>query len=63
MRSAVDAPSARDPNEVLGEAAAGGGAAPHPPPRASGPLPQTEAESYTERLLKAKKKSKQDPPS
>lgn len=58
----VDAPPARDPSEVLGEAATGGGAAP-PPPRSSGPLPQTEAESYTERLLKAKKKSKQDPPS
>lgn len=59
----VDAPAARDPNDVLGEAATGGGAAPPPPPRSTGPLPQTEAESYTERLLKAKKKSKQDPPS
>jgi hypothetical protein len=58
----VDADTpARDPSEVLGEAAAGGG---QPPPQArpTGPLPQTEQESYTERLLAAKKKMRKDPP-
>lgn len=59
----VDTPAARDPNEILGEAAAGGGLAPPPPPRSSAPLPEVEAESYTERLLKAKKRTKQEPPS
>jgi hypothetical protein len=55
--------SGRDPSEILGEAAAGGGAEAPPPPRAGGPLPQAEQESYTERLLAAKKKMRKDPPS
>jgi hypothetical protein len=56
----TDAP-ARDPNEVLGEAAAAG---PAPPPTQQRPAaqgPQVEEESYTERLLKAKRKNR--PPS
>jgi len=48
----------RDPGEVLGEAAAAGGSQPPPPPRPTQQLPQTEAESYTERLLKAKRKNR-----
>ncbi|QDU29832.1 von Willebrand factor type A domain protein [Anatilimnocola aggregata] len=58
-----DAP-ARDPNEVLREATAGGNTPPIPPPSSSAAaLPQTEQESYTERLLAAKKKLRKDPPS
>ncbi|WP_425614753.1 glutamine amidotransferase [Anatilimnocola sp. NA78] len=54
----------RDPNEVLRDAAAGGDAPPPPPPTfTAGALPQTEQESYTERLLAAKKKLRKDPPS
>jgi uncharacterized membrane protein/Mg-chelatase subunit ChlD len=57
-------PDARDPNEVLREAsAAGDSTQPPPPTRPTGPLPQTEQESYTERLLAAKKKIRKDPPS
>jgi hypothetical protein len=59
----VDADVAgRDVNEVLGEAAAGGPAQPPSQARPTGPLPQTEQESYTERLLAAKKKMRKDPP-
>jgi uncharacterized membrane protein/Mg-chelatase subunit ChlD len=58
-----DQTPARDPNEVLGEAAAGGAGQPPPQARPTGPLPQTEQESYTERLLAAKKKMRKDPPS
>lgn len=54
--------SARDPNEVLSEAAAAGGSSQPPPvPRPTSQTPQAEEESYTERLLKAKRKNR--PPS
>ena len=49
---------ARDPNEVLGEAAAAGPAQLPPQQRPTGATPQTEEESYTERLLKAKRKNR-----
>ncbi|WP_254513045.1 VWA domain-containing protein [Anatilimnocola floriformis] len=53
----TDAP-ARDPNEVLGEASAAGPAQPPPQQRPTSQAPQTEEESYTERLLKAKRKNR-----
>jgi hypothetical protein len=53
----------RDLDEVLNDAAASGSSQPPPLARPTGPLPQTEEESYTERLLKAKRKNRPDPPS
>lgn len=58
---ADDAAAQRDYDELLAEASAGGSSAapPRPAPQAQPQTPQTEQDTYTERLLAAKKKAKQ----
>ncbi|MCU0876203.1 MAG: VWA domain-containing protein [Pirellulaceae bacterium] len=58
----ADAPDIRGYDEVIADAAAGGGGPETPRPSSTGPTqtPQAEQDTYTERLLAAKKKAKKD---